>query len=259
MIKRKRKICDNCNREIDLSNFDRHYKSCKDKKIHLLIKESWVNKNGKYECPFCQKEYSKQGIGTHIWKNHTEEGKNHNPHIGYKKGTRIAWNKGLSKETNESIKKGGETYKKRFKEGLIKVWCDGKHLSSKTKNKLSISGKLAHEEGRAWNIGMSRWNNEPSYPEKFFMKVIDNEFKDKNYEREYSIGIYSLDFAWINKKKVIEIDGEQHQRFEEYKERDKRKDNFLKNNGWKILRIIWKDMYNNTKEEIKKCKDFIDS
>lgn len=27
--------------------------------------------------------------------------------------------------------------------------------------------KLAHKEHRAHNIGQSRWNNEPSYPEKF--------------------------------------------------------------------------------------------
>ena len=139
---------------------------------------------------------------------------------------------------------------------ISETWL-GKHHSEKTKKQLSNSGKLAHKEGRAWNIGMSRWNNEASYPEKFFMKVIENEFDDKEYKKEYNVGIYSFDFAWINKKKVIEIDGDQHQRFDEYKERDKRKDAYLEKEGWKVLRIIWKDMCNNTKEEIQKCKDFI--
>ena len=29
---------------------------------------------GKYICPFCNKEFSKNGIGTHIWRSHSEEG-----------------------------------------------------------------------------------------------------------------------------------------------------------------------------------------
>lgn len=125
------------------------------------------------------------------------------------------------------------------------------------KDKVSEGMKLAHKEKRAWNIGKSRWNNKQSYPEIFFSKVIENEFEDKNVTVEYPIGIYSLDFAWIEKKKCIEIDGEQHQRFEEYRERDIRKDKFLQENGWKVLRIEWKDMYKNTKLKIKEASDFI--
>jgi hypothetical protein len=49
----------------------------------------------------------------------------------------------------------------------------------------SNSMKKAHADGRAWNIGRSRWNNEPSWPEKWFIQVIENEFNDKVYEREY--------------------------------------------------------------------------
>lgn len=62
--------------------------------------------------------------------------------------------------------------------------------------------KIAHKEGRAWNIGKSRWHNEASYPENFFIKVIENEFEDKNYKREFNIGIYSIDFAWPHKKEL---------------------------------------------------------
>ena len=118
--------------------------------------------------------------------------------------------------------------------------------------------KKAHAEGRAHNIGTCRWNNEPSYPEQFFMKVIENEFNDKNYQREMPFFKYSLDFAWPDKKKVIEIDGEQHERFNDYKERDKQKDNLLLENGWKLLRIKWKDMMKESKSWIKKAKEFID-
>ncbi len=146
-------------------------------------------------------------------------------------------------------------YKERI-DKISKTWL-GKNHTQETKDKVSEGMKIAHKEGRAWNIGMSRWNNKSSYPEEFFIKVIKNEFEDKNYQKEYPFGIYSLDFAWVEKKKVIEIDGDQHQRFEEYQERDKRKDKFLQENGWKVLRISWKDMFHNTKEEINRCKKFI--
>jgi very-short-patch-repair endonuclease len=130
-------------------------------------------------------------------------------------------------------------------------------LSDETKDKISESMKKAHSEGRAWNIGKSRWKNLPSYPELFFMKVIENEFLDKDYCYEYPIGIYSFDFAWPHKKKYIEIDGEQHFRFKEYFERDVKKDKLATDFGWHGLRISWKDLYKDPKKYIKQASDFI--
>lgn len=141
----------------------------------------------------------------------------------------------------------------------IRLRSKGRMHSQKSKELLSESMKKAHAEGRAWNIGMSRWNNQQSYPEKFFCKVIENEFVNREYQTEYPMGIYSLDFAWPKLKKAIEIDGEQHQRFEEYRQRDIRKDAYCNNLGWKILRLNWIDIFNNTKINIKKAKEFIDS
>ena len=125
------------------------------------------------------------------------------------------------------------------------------------KKKISEGMKKAHRERRAWNIGMSRWNNEPSYPEKFFMKVIQNQFDDKNYVREFPLGIYSADFCWPHLKKVIEIDGQQHERYVEYKKRDERKDLYLKEQGYQILRISWKEFCSNTKQKINESYNFI--
>lgn len=163
-----------------------------------------------------------------------------------------SWSKGLSKDTDVSMAKisnalTGIKYLNRLPQ------------SQETKNQISESMKKAHSEGRAHNIGSSRWNNEPSYPEKFFMEVIKNEFQDKNYSREFSFGKFSLDFAWVEKKLCIEIDGEQHKRFKEYRERDERKDKALHDAGWNILRIEWKEMFNNTKYWIEIAKTFIDS
>ena len=171
---------------------------------------------------------------------------------------KCAWNKGLTKETDIRIKKAGERYSQKVKSGLIIPPYTGKSLSDEHRKHVSEGMKRAHAEGRAHNIGTCRLNNEPSYPEQFFMKVIENEFDDKDYDREYPFIRFALDFAWVHKKKVIEIDGDQHERFEEYKLRDKEKDKLLVENGWQVLRIKWKDMMKDSKYWIKTAKDFID-
>lgn len=138
-----------------------------------------------------------------------------------------------------------------------KVFAD-RTIAYDVKQKISAGMKKAHAEGRAHNIGSSRWNSEPSYPEQFFSKVIENEFADKNYVREFPFNRFSLDFAWTEKKLCIEIDGEQHKRFKEYRERDERKDEALRDAGWIILRIEWKEMYKNPKEWILIAKNFVE-
>lgn len=224
---------------------------------NIKINEKWKCNNEYYACPYCNKQYSRMGICSHIFRSHTEEGK-YNSYSPLKDNSKyVPWNKGKTKENNDSLKKFSKLLKEKYKSGIIKPYIKDKHHTIETKLKLSISMKRAHAEGRAWNIGKSRWNNEPSYPEKFFIKVINNEFDDKNYKREFNIGIYSIDFAWIDKKLALEIDGEQHQRFDEVKERDIRKDKFLIENGWKILRIQWKNVYSNPSYYINLANTFI--
>ena len=168
----------------------------------------------------------------------------------------ISWNKGLTKETNKSVKKSGETYHKKVQSGEIIPSFLGKQHKEETKKKISDSMKKAHAEGRAWNIGINHWNNEPSYPEKFFMQVIENEFNDKNYTREYVIGKFRIDFAWIDKKLAIEIDGSQHEKIE-HKQRDIKKDEYLKSQGWQVLRIKWLNIFNEPEKYINIANKFI--
>ena len=172
------------------------------------------------KCKFCGNDYPKKSLGSHTVFCHS------NP-------------------------KRPETISK------ISKLKQGRKMSEVVRNRVSNSMKIAHKEKRAWNIGKSRWNNEPSHPERFFSQVIENEFEDKNFIREFPFGIYSLDFAWVHKKIVIEIDGEQHKRFEDYKQRDIRKDEYLRSHGWEILRVEFSYLFNKTKECIKMCVDFV--
>jgi very-short-patch-repair endonuclease len=66
-------------------------------------------------------------------------------------------------------------------------------------------------------------------------------------------------FQYLAHMKCIEIDGDHHMQFEEIIERDKRKDKYLQEIGWNILRINWKDMYMNPKKYIELAKEFIDN
>lgn len=208
-----------------------------------------------YNCEKCNKSFeSKEAYAGHC-SSHNRIKKEKIKKEHRCKYCNIQFKSGPSLGSHVRMCKLSPTYEKKYKKRLennIKG-----PLLQEHKEKISKGMKQAHKEKRAWNIGQSRWNNKQSYPEIFFTEVIENEFKDKNYKSEYNVGIYSLDFAWVEKKKVIEIDGEQHQRFEEYIKRDKRKDLFLIENGWQILRINWKDMYNDTKFYINKAKEFI--
>ena len=170
-------------------------------------------KKGTYLCANCRKEYSKNGIGSHYFLNHGK-GKKFRPLDKYRKTIDSVWNKGLD-ISHPSIKKQSDTLKRKYKDGTITTHLKGKSHPNSTKKKISKSMKRAHKENRAWNIGKSRWNNKSSYPELFFSKVIKNHFSNQKYTREYPLSRYSLDFAWVDLKKCIEIDGEQHLRFKE--------------------------------------------
>jgi len=203
-----------------------------------------LREGNKSQCPICNDWFSFRGLPSHFHRAH-------NPNAKLPSHTAIAWNKGLTKKTDKRIQEMSEKVSNSLK------GKPGHKPSEETKAKTSASMRKAHAEGRAHNIGSSRWNNEPSYPEKFFMKVIENEFEDKNYVRELPFKRFSLDFAWVEKRKCIEIDGEQHERFADYKARDERKDAALRAEGWQVLRISWKEMFNNPKHWIGVAKEFM--
>lgn len=68
-----------------------------------------------------------------------------------------------------------------------------------------------------------------------------------------------LDFAWPEKKFCIEIDGEQHERFQEQKERDIEKDRLLKEEDWTELRVSWSRVCKNAQRFIDAVKNNLNS
>jgi len=150
-MKRNKKECKKCGRLISLSNVGKHNLACCEKSEYS-VKDEWKQNNGKYKCPFCEKEFSKKGISTHIWRVHGN-GKTHSSNEGFKDNSRIIWNKGKTKEDNESVKKMAETLFMKYKNGeLIPNFKNCKHTE---KTKKIISEKLSKNN----KGGRCKWYN----------------------------------------------------------------------------------------------------
>ena len=95
----------------------------------------------KVKCPHCGKEYAKKGIATHIWRTHSA-GKDHNPNAGFGNGTRQQWNTGLSKETNDSVKKqailASATHKKQYRNGTRTANIPSAQVRQDTSERMSL-------------------------------------------------------------------------------------------------------------------------
>lgn len=220
-----------------------------------------------YICKFCGKPYK----NANSLRNHERLCKLNPNHdtiksnfIKYnadrKNGLVMTWNKGLTKNTDERLKAKGEKLHQRYVNGELTATFKGKTHTEETKKKISESMSKAQAEGRAYNIGQSRWNNEHSRPEKWLIDVLQNEFKlieHVDYETELPFHRYALDFAWPEKKICIEIDGKQHSSDEQQIARDKMKDALLLQEGWKELRLTWIYICNNSKEAIAQIKEFL--
>lgn len=150
-----------------------------------------------------------------------------------------------------------ERHKKFCKDNPNKQIYKGHKLSDSEKKNLSDIMKEKHKLGTAFTWSKLRGKCKPSYPEQWLMKVIENENLNNNYIHEYPFYTFSLDFAWVNEKKVIEMDGRFHKISEYQQNCDLRKDKLLKDNGWKELRIDWEYCSNNTKEIIEQIKNFL--
>lgn len=145
------------------------------------------------------------------------------------------------------------------KENPNHVIRKGHPFLESSREKLSRSLKKAYQEGRHPGWAASRTGPEGmSYPEQFFTKVIIEDFDDKEYVYNLPFFTWKLDFTWVKKKYVIEIDGSQHE-LPKQKESDIRKDAKLNELGWKVMRIRWIDLLHDTQYWINAANNFINS
>ena len=111
-----------------------------------------------------------------------------------------------------------------------------------------------HPEKTAWR------QSNLSYPEKMFKNMLIEEHLDEKYLiiREYCIFPYYIDFAFVDIKVAVEIDGSQHMEEERHK-RDMKKDELLISNGWRVLRFTASDVLNKRQYVINTLMQFLNS
>jgi very-short-patch-repair endonuclease/endogenous inhibitor of DNA gyrase (YacG/DUF329 family) len=145
---------------------------------------------------------------------------------------------------------------KRPKQNFCNGSCQMKGMWQREgyRNKIlnSIHERVNSGKHQGWTT-----RNILSYPEKFFKKVLElNGFKDLGLEDN---ACFFLDFYFKDLNIDLEIDGKQHE-YPERKDSDNRRDKALKNNGYIVYRIKWKNIQKNKeyiKEEIQKLLKFL--
>lgn len=189
-------------------------------------------------CKFC----GKQCKNPNSLRNHERLCPNNKDRV-YKSHTigHTAWNKGKTKETDERVRKYGETCSEGYNSGRLINSNLGKHHTEEEKKHLSEKRKqFLKEHPEKVPYVLNHHSKGDSYPEKYFKEVFDNE--KINYEQNYKQSGYFLDFAWPEKKLYLEIDGEQHYVDKRIIEHDKVRTETLSNEGWVcVVRIRWSE------------------
>lgn len=126
-----------------------------------------------------------------------------------------------------------------------KQWWTIKKNSRFCSPKCSANNSVKNGTHKGWS---SRTKLKPSYAEKYIITLLE-DLKISNITREYKISKWFIDFADVDRKLALEIDGKQHN-LPERKASDLIKDTYLQSNGWTILRIKWKKITKEFREEI---------
>lgn len=146
--------------------------------------------------------------------------------------------------TGYPIRLGSEIYSER----------KGPHKHTvEDKKKISISRIKYLKENPSQVPYLLNHSSRESYPEKYFNQILDKE--GIKYDREYQVGLYSLDFALLDKKIALEIDGEQHYVDNRIVQSDIKRTNILEELGWSIIRVRWSHYKKLDQEERTKYID----
>lgn len=205
----KKTTCVKCGRELANSGYKRHYEACDGTYFTGPNRPKKTTSPKQKSAAWYAAMNARKGKGTNQYTKAKE--------MGLPKPI-------LSDEARNRIKAGsiGRTpsveTKRKISEGRIKFLRENPHM---------VPYKLNHySKGR-------------SYAEEYWKTILDSN--DIIYEEQYQIGPYQLDFALIEQQIDLEIDGDQHHLDPRIVESDKRRNEYLADLGWKIIRVKWSD------------------
>lgn len=209
----QKKNCEKCNKQISLPNYKRHLNFCINNNKSSV--EIYKVEKG-YKCPYCNKFFKKFGIKNHIWRIHTEEGKNYCRNYNNNRNFK-PWNKGLTKETDARVKKNGEsvsrTVQYKIKNG---TYVPPPSMSIKNRKKLSEQQSLKNRGGKSKWFKIGNQKVQGTY-ELFFAQKLEEQcvkwerIKTNNHIFKYildnKIKSYTPDFYLPDLNLYIEIKG----------------------------------------------------
>lgn len=196
-------------------------------------------------CDKCHKPISKFGYKRHNTVCDGLGPKRDRPPSIRKPIHRIAWNKGLTKSTDERVKKHSILVSKALT-GKI-----GRKTSDETKKKISNSRIEFLNKNPDKVPYLLNHSSKKSYPEKYFEECFSDIVENK--EIQFPVTRYRLDFANPKEKLYLEIDGEQHYCDERISTHDTKREIKLNELGWRGTRIRWSH-FQKLNEDEKKLK-----
>lgn len=163
----------------------------------------------------------------------------HNPNrinivcAGFNNKGKKPWNKGLTKETNENVRRHGQSVSKSTK------GRPGRKHTEEEKQKISNSRKAYLSANPDKVPYLLNHSSKESFPEIYFKELFNAEGINLIYHHQ--INKYELDFCDLEKKIDIEIDGEQHYVDKRIAASDINRNEYLINLGWHVYRIRWSE------------------
>ena len=110
---------------------------------HANLKRKKEKIQRRVKCEYCDKEYSIRGIYTHIWRRHGN-GIFHNPN----RERRIAWNKGLTKYTDERVLANSISTSRTFRRQLEDGTYIKRGMTEEGRRKTSIRMSARNPGGK---------------------------------------------------------------------------------------------------------------
>lgn len=94
----------------------------------------------------------------------------------------------------------------------------------------------------------------PSAEQRLWYFIRRKQLGSFHFRRQHTIGPYIADFVCIEAKLVIELDGEQHAKGSA-PARDAKRDSFMEEEGWVVLRFWNHDIFGNIDRVCEKVLD----
>lgn len=206
------------------------------------------------ECKICNKEFKKLlGLSSHLKSIHNISLLEH--HVSY---NNFKVPKCEICNENNSKHYYGLVFRKTCHDKKCYIeFCERRKHSEETKKKQSKS-RYAYMKKNPEKISWML-RNQISYPEKVFMDALEKQGLFNKFEivREKSFYPYFADFAFENVKVVVEIDGQQHFRYQERIDSDRKKDALIISMGWRVYRVKASQVLNDVSDIMNEVLEFI--